>query len=218
MNPFSKAIPRRRFIRSGALLSASFGLLHESFATPDTNKEDELYMIGPIEGYSPHIGTIISMLNYNRHTIIKETEKLSMAELDHLFDEKANTIGALLMHLAAVDKWYYNNCFENRSEFNEDEKKIWNAGLELGDEGRKQVKGREIGYYLDMLKTTREATLKAFRQKDDKWLFAVDPGFSKDRKFNNYWKWFHVCEHESNHRGQITWLKNRLPGAKPGKD
>jgi hypothetical protein len=31
---------------------------------------------------------------------------------------------------------------------------------------------------------------------------------------NNYCKWFHVCEHESHHLGQIAFLKSRLPGAK----
>lgn len=219
MNPSRNAIARRQFIRSGALLSASFGFFNELSAAPAENKGDELYIIGPIEGYSPHIGTIISMLNYNRHTIIQQTKSLSVKELDHLFDDKANTIAGLLMHLGAVEKWYYNNSFENRGEFNEEEKKIWEAGMRLGDLGRQQIKGKEIAYYLDLLAETREQTLKAFKSKDDKWLLAVDPEFSNDdRKFNNYWKWFHVCEHESNHRGQITWLKNRLPGAKPGND
>src|SRR5688572_26329050 len=155
-------IPRRQFIRSGALLSASFGLLNESSALPAEYKEDELYIIGPMKGYSPHIGTLISMLNYNRHTIIQQTKSLSMKELDHLFDDKANTIAGLLLHLGAVEKWYYNNSFENRSEFNEEEKKIWDAGMQLGDAGRQQIKGKEIGFYLDLLAETREQTLKAF--------------------------------------------------------
>ena len=30
-----------------------------------------------------------------------------------------------------------------------------------------------------------------------------------------YAKWFHVAEHESNHDGQIKFLKSRLPGSKP---
>ena len=33
-------------------------------------------------------------------------------------------------------------------------------------------------------------------------------------KINIYWKWFHVCEHESHHTGQIAFLTKRLPGAK----
>ena len=35
---------------------------------------------------------------------------------------------------------------------------------------------------------------------------------------NNYCKWFHVCEHESNHNGQIKFLKKRIPGAKPDSE
>ncbi|WP_421827862.1 hypothetical protein [Larkinella sp.] len=44
--------------------------------------------------------------------------------------------------------------------------------------------------------------------------------WSKESKMsiNTYWKWFHVCEHESNHQGQIAFLKSRLPGGKPAKD
>jgi hypothetical protein len=35
---------------------------------------------------------------------------------------------------------------------------------------------------------------------------------------NNYCKWFHVCEHEAHHTGQIAFLRKRLPGAKPEAD
>ena len=31
---------------------------------------------------------------------------------------------------------------------------------------------------------------------------------------NNYCKWFHVCEHESNHNGQIKFFRKRIPGSK----
>ena len=40
----------------------------------------------------------------------------------------------------------------------------------------------------------------------------VDKTSSSDPT-NNYAKWFHVCEHESNHNGQIKWIAGRLPGA-----
>ena len=35
---------------------------------------------------------------------------------------------------------------------------------------------------------------------------------------NNLCKWFHVCEHESHHTGQIAMLRKRLPGAKPANE
>jgi len=51
-----------------------------------------------------------------------------------------------------------------------------------------------------------------FKKRDDKWLFAVDKSWPWGPT-NNYCKWFHVCEHEANHNGQIKFLKGRLPGA-----
>jgi len=63
-----------------------------------------------------------------------------------------------------------------------------------------------------------EAIVEELKKKDDAWLLAIDPEWSKKEPLNTYWKWFHVCEHESNHRGQIAWLKGRLPGAKAAKE
>jgi len=213
---------RRKFIQTAALaatgiagattLAGAAGL-----TTSPTTAENSLYVIGPIEGYSPQIGTLVSMMNYNRNTIINGTKSLTMEQVDYLHDPKSNTIGALIMHLGAVDKWYQINSFEGRDEFTDAEKKIWSDAMELGDAGRKNIKGKEVKFYLDLVTEVREKTLAELKKKDDKWLLAVDPKFGGGReKFNTYWKWFHVCEHESNHRGQITWLKGRMPGAKEG--
>jgi uncharacterized damage-inducible protein DinB len=212
---------RREFLRKSLLLSTVIaGACVPAWAEEQaaaTNGQG-LYVIGPMEGYTPHIGTLVSMLNYNRDTIVRTTKSLSMAELDHLHDPNANTIGALLMHLGAVEKWYQVNSFEKRNEFNAEEKKLWDAGLNLGDAGRQNIKGKELKYYIDLISEVRNRTLEEFKKRDDTWLLAVDPDFGRGEQFNTYWKWFHVCEHESNHRGQITWLKGRLPGAKPGRE
>jgi uncharacterized damage-inducible protein DinB len=213
-------LDRRNFIRTSAVLTT--GLLGfngaQAMHAHDVSAGDGLFVIGPVDGYSPMIGSLVSMLKYNRQTIINTVKSLTMAELDYLHDANANTIGALILHLGATDKFYQVNTFEGRQDFNEAEKKIWNAAMELGDEGRKQIKGQEVKYYLDMINEVREKTLEELKKKDDKWLLAIDPEWSKEQPLNTYWKWFHVCEHESNHRGQMTWLKSRLPGAKPGKE
>lgn len=224
MESITSQFDRRNFIRKTATITT--GLLglsafNESLLANDNNNfsgEESLYVIGPLEGYSPHIGTIVSMLNYNRHTIVNTVKSLTAKELDYLHDPKANTIGALILHLGAVDKFYQINTFEGRQDFNEAEKKFWSASMNLGDEGRKSIKGHEVKYYLDIINEVRQKTLEEFKKKDDKWLLAIDPEWSKKRSLNTYWKWFHVCEHESNHRGQITWLKSRLPGAKESND
>jgi NAD(P)-dependent dehydrogenase (short-subunit alcohol dehydrogenase family) len=90
--------------------------------------------------------------------------------------------------------------------------------LELDPEAREIIKGHKVKYYLDLINEVREKTIEELKKKDDKWLMADYPLWSKDRQINTYWKWFHVCEHGSNHRGQVTWLKSRLPGTKSGND
>ncbi len=220
MNKITNHPGRRRFIKTSAAITT--GLLGLGGFQPSEARNlpagDDLFVIGPMEGYSPQIGTLVSMLNYNRQTIINTVKSLTMEQLDYLHDPQANSIGALILHLGATDKFYQVNTFEDRQELNEAEKKIWQVPMSLGEEGRKKIKGQEVKYYLDMISEVRQKTLEELKKKDDKWLLAIDPEWSKERPLNTYWKWFHVCEHESNHRGQITWLKSRLPGAKPGKD
>ncbi len=212
---------RRNFIKTATVFTVGAtgvnSLAQCANANPQASKNG-VYVIGPMEGYSPQVGTLVSMLNYNRQTIVNGVKSLTMTELDYLHDPKANTIGALILHLGATEKFYQINTFGGRQDFNEAEKKIWGAAMSLGDEGRKNIKGHEVKYYLDAIDEVRLKTLDEFKKKDDAWLLAIDPEWSKEEPLNTYWKWFHVCEHESNHRGQITWLKSRLPGAKPNKD
>jgi hypothetical protein len=56
----------------------------------------------------------------------------------------------------------------------------------------------------------RAFTLDELARRDDKWVDETAT-FWNGRKANNYFKWFHVFEDELNHRGQIRWLRSRLP-------
>jgi uncharacterized damage-inducible protein DinB len=212
------AMSRRSFFRMTAASSVIAATLPLVTTASPTLADDDVLVIQPLQGYSPQIGTLVSMLNYNRYTILKRIKSLTQEQLDHLFDPKSNTIGALVMHLGATEKFYQINTFEGRQEFNAEEEKIWGAAMELGDKGRAQIKGHNVSYYIEMITKVREETLRELKKKDDEWLLAKDPVWSKKQPVNTYWKWFHVCEHESNHRGQIAWLQGRLPGATPGKD
>lgn len=55
----------------------------------------------------------------------------------------------------------------------------------------------------------RERTLQALQQRDDSWL-DIETRWGQ-RLVNHHWMWFHVFEDELSHRGQIRWLKRRLP-------
>ena len=203
---------RRRFLQtSGALAcgftgAASFSALHAANAP-----EQGPNILGPREGFSPQVGTLVSMLNWMRASILQPVQGLTVAQLDHLHDKKANSIGALLLHLAAIERLYQINTFEGKKwgDVPSETEKEWGAAARLGDEARKSIKGHQLAYYLGKLKEVREHTLAELRKRDDAWLMQVDS--SAGEPMNNYCKWFHVCEHESHHNGQVTWLKGRLP-------
>lgn len=209
---------RRNFIRTALTFSSGFAGLtvipQTGFALP-RSADNEINIIGPKEGYSPQIGTLVSMMNWMRGVVLRSVKDLSREQLDYLHDPGANTIGAMLMHLAATEVYYRANTFEGRRNFNAGESRQWSAAMNLGERGR-QIKGHDLRYYLDTLEETRSITLSEFRKRDDKWLMEIDPEFFGGQPTNNYCKWFHVCEHESNHNGQIKWIRSRIPGMKGG--
>jgi len=83
------------------------------------------------------------MLTYIQTAVTSSVKGLSMANLDFLFDANANTIGALLLHLAATETYYGMNTFENKKwdSWSDDVKKKWDAAMNLGEAGRKTIKG-----------------------------------------------------------------------------
>jgi uncharacterized damage-inducible protein DinB len=180
----------------------------------------DVNVIGPRPGYSPQIGTLVSMLTWVDHGVTSPVKGLTQPQLDTLFDANANTIGALLLHLAAAETFYQIHTFEGKpyGDVPDSVAKQFGPALELGDKGRKEIKGHDLDYYLSTMKEVRAKTLAGFKTRDDKWLMTIDPKFFGDAPTNNYCKWFHVCEHESHHAGQIAFLAKRLPGVKPSAD
>ncbi|WP_263354382.1 DinB family protein [Acidicapsa acidisoli] len=222
---FPSSSSRRSFLTGVTGLAAGISgmsLLTASAhaAAPDSASANDFSVIGPRPGYSPQIGTLVSMLTWVDHGVTGPVKGLTQPQLDTLFDANANTIGALLLHLAAAETFYQIHTFEGKpyGEVPDSVKKQFGAALELGDKGRKEIKEHDLDYYLNIMKETREKTLAGFKKRDDNWLMTIDPKFFGDAPTNNYCKWFHVCEHESHHAGQIAFLVKRLPGAKPASD
>lgn len=211
------ALNRRNFLKTSAAVAggmAGLALLPQCGWSGQVGAPGSLHIIGPREGFSPQVGTLVSMLDWMRHVVVNTVQGLGPKELDYLHDPQANRIGAMLLHLAAVEVFYQATTFTSQKELNAAGKKQWQMALDLGEAARYQIKGHNLNYYLDKLQQGREYTLTEFRQRDDDWLMQVDPAFFGGQPTNNYCKWFHVCEHESNHNGQIKWLISRLPGTK----
>jgi len=218
MFPFECAPTRRSFFKTAAAFSIGASGVSVLAAPAGADDKDE-NVIGPRNGYSPQIGTLVSMMTWMRSSVLRSVKGMSQKDLDFLLDEKANTIGALLMHLAATDRIYQINTFEQNplKELPASYKEKWGVAMDLGEPARKSIKGNSLDYYLNLLEETREHTFAEFRKRDDAWLLAVDKEWPWGPT-NTYCKWFHVCEHESNHNGQIKFLKSRLPGTKPASE
>jgi len=162
--------------------------------------------IGNVEGASPKIADMISMLEDLKDRVERTVKNMSTYEIDYLHDAEANRIGALVMHLAAAEKYYQVFTFENRG-FNEEEKKKWNAALNLDQAGRDEFKGHSVQYYLDIYNEVRATTIAELKKRDDNWFAEVQKSYD----WTNQYCWFHVMEHQSSHLGQILFLKKRIP-------
>ncbi len=158
------------------------------------------------KGYSPQIGTTVSMLEDLKSRVTRSVQNLNQEATDFLLDEEANRVGALVLHLAATERYYQVYTFENRG-FNKDEAKKWEAALSLGTTARDQFTNKPISYYLNLWNEVRKETLRLLKTKDDKWFSKKVKGSS----MNNHWAWYHVMEHQANHMGQIRLITKRIP-------
>ena len=120
-------------------------------------------------------------------------------------------VDGLLHHIAAVEAWYQANTFDRR-EWTPIEVARWQVAADLGPGARTQIREHPLDYYVAQLAEVRRRTERELRARDDDWLAESGPFL--DYTVNTYWKWFHVCEDEINHRGQIRWLRKRLPGVR----
>jgi hypothetical protein len=206
---------RRNFIKKTSLLalgSSSLLAFSNSSSTLPSFTQDGINIVGPKDGYSPQIGTLVSMLNWMRMVILNPVKGMSVQDLDYVIDDKANSIGAMLWHLAATERFYQIHTFEGKKwgDWSKEDDELWSTAMGLGDNARKEIKGNDLEFYLDKLESVRAHTLEELAKRDDDWLMAVDEEWPWGPT-NNYCKWFHVCEHESNHNGQFKFIKSRLP-------
>ncbi|MCC2249004.1 DinB family protein [Virgibacillus sp. AGTR] len=165
------------------------------------------FKISEVKGYTPQIGHLVSQMDYARKTTLEAVKGLTTSELDFLPIGDANSIGALLLHIAAVEKGFQIEIFDGRSP-NEQEMAEWGDAYSLGEKGRKNIKGNRLDFYIDKLTEVRKITLKEFSKRNDDWLY--ENRLWDSNPSNNYFIWFHVFEDEINHRGQIRIIRKML--------
>jgi uncharacterized damage-inducible protein DinB len=167
------------------------------------------FRLEPLPGYTPTIGRLVGILLYARQTTLAAVERLSMAELDHLQDGSSNSIGALLAHIAVVERGYQCITFEERP-LSALEQAALEPALTLGAEGRRLLRDKPLEHYVHELSEARRLTLEGLAARDDAWL---ERPLLAAPAMNAHFAWFHVAEDEINHRGQMRWLRARLRSA-----
>src|ERR1700739_2859687 len=138
------------------------------FAQQDQTAEP-LCVFGPRNGYSPQIGVFVSQLDWMRKVVPSRLQNLSVEELDWLPHPDANSIGALLMHLAAAEVYYGLHTFDGVpwGRFSYDIRKKWGVAINLGKTAQVRYKGFDLAYYLSHLANAREHTLSELSKRND---------------------------------------------------
>lgn len=216
MESNTRGFDRRKFLKQASLATLASGTLMSwtpSVTDPYATPLNDLNIVGPKEGYSPQVGTLVSMMNWMRWVILRPVQGMSTSDLDYLVDDKANSIGAMLWHLAATERFYQIHTFEGRAwgDWDKADEEEFSLAMGLGDAARDVIKGHPLEFYMEKLDRVREISLNKLKELDDDWLLAVDQEWPWGPT-NNYCKWFHVVEHESNHNGQFKFIKSRISG------
>jgi hypothetical protein len=206
---------RRNFIRTTGVLGASLLVPNLNFSAPTPRiapaVNDNIHEFGKREGYTNEMGILVSMMDWMRATVLRGVQDVSQKELDFLLDDDSNSIGAMLMHLAGTERYYRIDTFKGIDKkllsFDVSDE-MWDAASNLGDKGRAMFTGKSPSFYLDKFAEVREFSLNEMKNRNDDWLYESTPFFG-NQPTNNYCKWFHVVEHESNHNGQIRIIKKR---------
>lgn len=159
----------------------------------------------PVEGYSPNIGDMVYMLEDLKNRITQQVKDLDQSQVDYMYDDNANSIGALIMHLVSTESYYQVATLKSR-DWTEDERERLGIAGELNAAVKSKLIGKPIEYYLGLWDEVRAESLRELKTKDDAW-FATNI----EEGLNNHYIWYHVMEHSANHMGQIATVKNRLP-------
>jgi uncharacterized damage-inducible protein DinB len=169
----------------------------------------------PVEGFTPQIGRYVAQLMQVRDRLKEELEGLTQAQLDWHPDEQTESIGTLLLHIAAVEwSWLHEDIFGTPDD---EYPGSWEEAMPIRV-GAAQVSGRPIEEYVRHLDAMREDTLKVLRGFSDEDLKRLvgeaepPPGLEpRSELYTIDWIIWHVIEHEAEHVGQVELLRRLAP-------
>ena len=162
----------------------------------------------PNEDYDSHIGMLVSQMNYTRNVTLQIVRDLIPKELDFYVDEKSNSIGMLLFHIAGSEFYFQKPLFYGRLINDMELEKHKDAAPE--NMKYRKIHSNNLEYYLSELQKVREHTLEKLKNYNDEWVFKQNQHISI---LNNYHMIRHFVDDEINHQGHIKWIMKRFDNA-----
>ena len=168
----------------------------------------------PPPGFSPGIGRYVAQLTETRAEWLRQVEGLTPAQLSWYPNDDVESIGAQLLHVAAVEwSWVFQDILGRPDE----DFQGWEEAFPLRV-GAPQVSGRPLEYFTDRLERVREEVLTALRGLTDadlpRLVGEASPAEGEEPRSRLYsidWILFHLVHHEAHHAGQIELLVRLLP-------
>jgi uncharacterized damage-inducible protein DinB len=167
--------------------------------------------IDPAPGFTPEIGRFVAMLEDTRRRTKRYVEGLTAKQLAWYSNDKVESIGTILLHIAAVEHSYIQEDIMRRPMGEE-----WKIAFPIRF-GIPQITGKDLDYFTDQLDSVREDTrfvLNSLTDSDLKRIITpLDPGEPQNAQiqFSIEYILYHLIGHEAHHRGQIAVQKRLLP-------
>lgn len=165
------------------------------------------HVVHPTPGVEPHLGAALWMMDDTRARTLEAVEGLQPSQVDAIPIGGGNTIGALLYHVAAVERdWLYRDILEQPMP-------EWSSPLfpqDVREENGRltPVRGMPLDEHLARLATVRQhlrADLAGLTHEDFRRHREVPGGGGTPE-----WILHHLREHEAEHRGQIQEIRTLL--------
>ena len=168
-----------------------------------SEKQTEVFKLEKSPELSPRVATWYAIMMDSRKYLIEIIEGLEEEALDFTpHERKIETIGTLLIHIAAVEwSWIFEDIDGREMDFER-----FKYGFSLRPNNNiPQIKGKSKQFYLDELKDVREHVYKRLCQLKDEELETIVG--TEEEKYTIEWIMFHIAEHEMMHIGQILLLR-----------
>ncbi|MGZ8606660.1 MAG: DinB family protein [Actinomycetota bacterium] len=167
--------------------------------------EREVLALEPIADV-PEIGRWLSAMEDARRDTLKELEGVTGAALDWEPDERTNTIGTLLYHVALVeDDWLFVDTLE-AEDHPARRVDLFPYPDRVEGERLSPVTGFTLEQHVERLRVVRSILLGFFRP-------MTLGDFHRTRAQPRYdvspaWVLHHLLQHEAEHRSHLAWVRD----------